>query len=121
MRRCYQQGETEMKTANRSTATWSAFARLIAFVAALAMPLPAHAQEAALSGTITDSTGGVLPGVTVTAVHTGTGNTFVGITDEGGVFRLPVRVGDYRVSSELSGFNTVTRTFSLLVGQTAVV
>jgi hypothetical protein len=110
-----------MKIGVTSTARWRAFARLVAFVAAIGMPVPAHAQEAALSGTITDSTAGVLPGVTVTAVHTGTGNTFVGVTDEGGVFRLPVRVGDYRVSAELSGFNTVTRTLSLLVGQTAVV
>jgi hypothetical protein len=92
----------------------------IAIVLAIAAPRPAHAQEASLTGTIADTTGGVLPGVTVTAVHAGTGNTFVGVTDEAGAFRLPVRVGDYRVSAELSGFNTVARTLSLLVGQTAV-
>jgi hypothetical protein len=43
------------------------------------LPLTVHAQEAAVSGTITDSTGGVLPGVTVTAVHEASGNTFVGV------------------------------------------
>ena len=46
--------------------------------AALALPQIAFAQEAALSGTVTDSTGGVLPGVTITAVHAASGNSFVG-------------------------------------------
>jgi hypothetical protein len=45
----------------------------------IGVPAVAHAQEAAVSGTITDSTGGVLPGVTVTAVHEASGNTFVGV------------------------------------------
>jgi hypothetical protein len=35
----------------------------------LALPALVLAQEAVLIGTVTDSTGGVLPGVTVTAVH----------------------------------------------------
>ena len=41
----------------------------------------ALAQDAVLTGTVTDATGGVLPGVTVTAVNDATGNTFVGVTD----------------------------------------
>ena len=40
---------------------------------------------------MTDTTGGVLPGVTVTAVHEASGNTFVGVTDDKGIFRLPVK------------------------------
>ena len=36
--------------------------------------LMAFAQDAVLTGTITDSTGAVLPGVTVTAVNEATGN-----------------------------------------------
>ncbi len=42
--------------------------RVLVVLAMLALPISAYAQEATLSGTITDSTGGVLPGVTVTAV-----------------------------------------------------
>jgi hypothetical protein len=86
----------------------------------LALPGLGWAQEAVLSGTVSDSTGGVLPGVTVTAVHVDTGNTFVSVTDERGDFRLPVRVGAYEISLELQGFATVTRTgLTLLAGQTA--
>src|SRR4029450_11855918 len=86
----------------------------------LALPARAFAQDATITGTITDATRGVLPGVTVIAVHEATGNTFVDITDTSGVFKLPVRTGPHRVTAELPGFATVTRTVDLLVRQTAV-
>ena len=95
---------------------------LFLVLAILALPLSASAQEAVISGTVTDSTGAVLPGVTVTATHEATGNTFVAITDDRGGFRLPARVGAYRIVAELSGFTTVTRSgVNLLIGQTAAV
>ena len=95
---------------------------LMVAVALLVMPAMGMAQEATLTGTVTDATGGVLPGVTVTAVHEATGNTFVGVTDERGIFRIPARVGGYRLTAELSGFTTVTRSgVNLLIGQTAAV
>jgi hypothetical protein len=85
----------------------------------LAMPTAGYAQEAVLTGTVTDSTGAVLPGVTVTALNEATGNTFVGVTDGTGVYRLAARVGAYRMTAELQGFTTVQRTgVQLLVGQT---
>ena len=74
-----------------------------------------------MSGTVTDSSGAVLPGVTIRAVHDATGNTFESVTDERGAYRLPVRVGSIRVAVTLAGFNTQTRTVELLVGQTLVV
>ena len=58
--------------------TLSIVRRLMLMTALLAVPVMAFAQEAVLTGTVTDSTGGVLPGVTVTAVHEATGNRFVG-------------------------------------------
>ena len=86
----------------------------------LALPVMAFAQEATLTGTVTDATGGVLPGVTVTAVNDATGNTFTAVTDDLGIYRIPVRVGAYRITMELSGFTTVTQTgVQVLVGQTA--
>ena len=91
-------------------------------VALLAAPAAGYAQEATLTGTIADSTGGVLPGVTVTVVHEATGNRFVAVTDERGIYRIPARVGGYQMTAELSGFTTLTRSgLQLLVGQTATV
>jgi hypothetical protein len=96
--------------------------RLLLVAATLALPVVAHAQEATLIGTVTDSTGGLLPGVTVTAVHEPTGNRFVATTDERGIYRTPARVGPYQITVELSGFTTVTRSgVQLLVGQTATI
>ena len=94
---------------------------LLFAVAMLILAVPTYAQEATFTGTATDSTGSVLPGVTITAVQTATGNVFTTVTDERGEFRLPVRVGEYTIKAELSGFGTVTRTTQILIGQTAAV
>ena len=100
----------------------SVVGRLLLLGALLALPVAAFAQEATLTGAVTDSTGGVLPGVTVTAVLEATGNRFETVTDERGVFRMPVRVGIYNLAAELQGFATVTRTgLQLLAGQTATI
>jgi len=84
----------------------------------LAIPVAAGAQEATLNGTVLDTQGGVLPGVTLTATNEASGNTFIAVSDEAGAFRMPVRIGSYRLTAELSGFGTVTRTgLQLQVGQ----
>ncbi|HEU5257488.1 MAG TPA: carboxypeptidase-like regulatory domain-containing protein, partial [Vicinamibacterales bacterium] len=73
---------------------------LLIAVAILFLAPPSYAQEATFTGTATDSTGSVLPGVTITATHEATGNVFTTVTDERGEFRLPVRVGAYNVKAE---------------------
>jgi hypothetical protein len=87
----------------------------------LLLPVRGYGQEAAFSGTVTDSTGGVLPGVTITAVNAASGNIFTTVTDDRGEFRLPVRVGSYALTVELSGFTTLNRSLQILVGQRAEV
>src|SRR5262245_6134737 len=102
--------------------TLSLVRRLVMVTVLVAMPVLAFAQEAVLTGTVTDSTGAVLPGVTVVAVHEATGNRFETVTDGQGAFRVPARVGLYQLTASLQGFASVTRTgLQLLVGQTAVV
>ncbi|MGH9257114.1 MAG: TonB-dependent receptor, partial [Vicinamibacterales bacterium] len=95
---------------------------LLAIALIAAWPAVSQAQTAALEamlmGSVADTTGGVLPGVTVTAVNEATGNRFETVTDASGSFRMPVRVGSYQVTAQLSGFQTVTRTgIQLLLGQ----
>jgi len=93
--------------------------RLILFCAVMALPAMVFAQEATLTGTITDSTGAVLPGVTVQAVNEASGNSFESVSDGLGVYRLPVRVGSYKITAQLPGFSTVNREgVVLLVGET---
>ena len=94
------------------------FRQLVLIASLLALPTAVLAQEAVLSGTVTDATGGVLPGVTITAVHQATGNKFTAITDVRGVYRIAARAGVYKLTAELQGFRAVTRdSLELLVGQ----
>ena len=88
----------------------------------IALPITGYAQEATLSGQVTDSTGAVLPGVVIRAVHEATGTTTEVVTDGRGGFRLPARIGAHQITAALSGFTTVTRTgLTLAVGQEIVV
>jgi len=76
-----------------------------------------------ISGVVKDETGGVLPGVEVTARNTGTEATRTVISDDEGRYRLAQLVpGDYELRAELSGFQTaVLQGISLSVAQQAVV
>ena len=81
-----------------------------------------YAQEIGVAGTVADATGGVLPGVIVTAVHTETSTTFSTVTDSSGAYSIPgMRSGTYTVTAALDGFATVTtEDLALTIGQRAV-
>ena len=86
------------------------FGRLVWLtVALLALPLVAHAQDTTLMGTVRDNTGGVLPGVTVTATNEAQGTSYVGVTDDKGLYRIALRPGVFRITADLSGFTTAPR------------
>jgi outer membrane receptor protein involved in Fe transport len=95
---------------------------LLAAGFALSVGIPAHGQSAtgSIEGTIVDQTGALMPGVTVTVVHVGTGTTRSAISDENGVFRIPVLpVGVYDLAAELAGFSSrKLPELALTVGQT---
>jgi hypothetical protein len=72
--------------------------------------LAAQAVTGTIIGLITDSTGAVMPGATVTLTNTGTGLVRVVNTDSNGEYTAPsLPTGTYSVKAELSGFKTVTR------------
>ena len=78
------------------------FRTLLVAGAIVFWPWMLEAQNVALSGTVTDATEAVLPGVTVTAVHTDTGTTFAGVTDASGKYVInALRTGTYTVKVEL--------------------
>jgi hypothetical protein len=96
---------------------------VFAILLATASALPALSQSAtgSIEGIVLDSSGAVLPGVTVTAVHRDTGASRSTVTDESGLFRLPLLpVGTYEVTAELGGFSTRKQPEVVLtIGQTA--
>ena len=67
---------------------------ILALVLGMATALPAAAQSTAINGSIegvvTDDSGAVLPGVTVTVVNLDTGDTRVVVTNESGLYRAPL-------------------------------
>ncbi len=84
----------------------------LAFLAALLLTTPALAQTVTgtMNGTVTDASGGALPGVTVTIRNAETGLERIVITDGAGFFNAPfLPVGRYDVQAELTGFGSVTR------------
>src|SRR5438309_635132 len=85
---------------------------LVAFVfAGHPTVLRAQTTSASVSGSIQDSQGGVLPGVTVTMTSRSQGNVLTAVTDEGGRFVFPiVRPDTYSLQVTLQGFKTLERT-----------
>ena len=69
----------------------------------------AQAVTATILGEVRDPSGGLVPGVTVSLVHSGTGFTRTLTTDAKGEYTAPsLPTGTYRVSAELAGFKTAT-------------
>src|SRR5216117_384405 len=76
-----------------------------------------------INGKVTDSSGGVLPGVTVTASSPSLMGVQTSVTDAGGNYRFPaLPPGTYTVTFELPGFNTLKReNIQIAMGFTAAV
>src|SRR5438094_3785606 len=65
----------------------------------------AQVINATLSGTATDATGALIPGVEITATQTETGVVSTGLTNESGTYQFPsLQPGPYRVAASLTGF-----------------
>jgi hypothetical protein len=76
----------------------------------MASPPPADAQitRGAISGTVKDQSGAVVPGATVTVTNIDTNASRVLVTDALGFYRAAaIEPGTYTVQSELAGFGTV--------------
>ena len=71
----------------------------------------AQAPTGQISGRVTDSSGAVLPGVTITVTQTDTGLVRSVVSNETGVYAVPsLPVGPYRVEATLTGFRTFVQT-----------
>src|SRR5437016_2207015 len=77
----------------------------------LCLCLPAYifgqTSNATVGGTVSDSTGALIPGVTITATNTATGIVNTVISNEAGAYQFAsLQTGTYKVSAELPGFRT---------------
>ncbi len=97
------------------------FAVALLFCATLSV----HAQvtNGTISGTVTDSTGAVVPGAKIVILNEDTGISRAVQADTGGRYTAPsLTLGNYKVTANLEGFQTQVRSgISLTVGRIAVV
>src|SRR6266850_4487666 len=82
---------------------------------------PVLAQIGAnVGGIVTDNSGAVLPGVTITITNTATGRTRSLVTTADGRYRaVALEPGPYQIAAELQGFGTIRRAITLVVGSDA--
>jgi hypothetical protein len=84
-------------------------AALLAFVLFASTPLFSQSSNGTISGTVADSTGAIVPGVTVTATNNATGVVTTGLSNDAGVYNFAsLQPGTYRVSATIPGFRTQT-------------
>lgn len=100
---------------------------VLALLLSVAAVLPAAAQSTAINGSIegviSDESGAVLPGVTVTITNLDTGDTRVVVSNDSGLYRAPLlSLGKYKLEAELQGFKKLEQTgINISAGQTAVI
>ncbi len=83
---------------------------ILALVALAATSLQAQTVTGTMQGRVTDTSGAVLPGVTVTIRNMETGLERVVVTDSEGFFNAPfLPIGRYRLAAELAGLGTMRR------------
>lgn len=76
--------------------------------------------QATLTGTVTDTTGGVIPGATITITNVKTNQSVKVLTDESGLYRaFQLQPSEYLITAELPGFKKFQSRMTLTVGQAA--
>ena len=75
---------------------------------------------ATLSGTVTDQSASIIPGVSVTATNTSTGVSYRSESNTSGAYYIgALPPGPYKITAEKTGFKQWTRTVQLEVSQNA--
>ncbi len=97
--------------ASRELPAVRAVARALLLLVLAAAPVLAQTITGRIDGHVTDTSGGVLPGTSVTITNEGTGLVVTRVTDDNGVFTVTnLPVGTYSVTAELQGFRRQQRT-----------
>src|SRR5437667_6442696 len=99
----------------RSVVTRFVFAFLIGYLSALW----AQTATGRIVGTLTDQTGAIIPGATITATNMDTMVTYTALTNEQGAYQIPLLpIGMYTVTGEQPGFQkAVTKPEKLEINQ----
>src|SRR5215831_4264140 len=83
---------------------------LVLHVSVIGSTLFSQATNATVLGTVTDSAGAVVPGVSVRVKNIDTDATQSAVTDGAGRFRVSsLSIGNYEVEAAMPGFRTIVR------------
>src|SRR5947207_12182363 len=101
---------------------WNIVRGILAVALLTAWPAIGYAQQAIVSGTVTDATGKKVAGVQIAATHVESGQTVNTVSDANGGYRIPILTGGYAIKFSAPGFATVNRTgIDLLLNQQGIV
>src|SRR5580704_11248288 len=95
---------------------------LVLFAIAVVGSMPASAQTtAAITGRVTDASGGIVPGAKITVRDVERGTVWPAETNSDGIYDLPrLPIGTYEIKVEKQGFKAATRSsIALEVNQVA--
>src|SRR2546428_5215169 len=97
-----------------------------AIVVLIALPtclVFAQTSTATILGVVKDTSGALVPGVSITVKHTETGLTRTATSSESGDYNVPLLpVGAYEITTAMPGFKQQVRSgINLIVGQQAVI
>jgi hypothetical protein len=97
------------KHSNRRNMFRKSILRMV-IILVLAATAGAQSTAGTITGTVSDITGAVLPGVDVTVTNEGTNLTRNLVTNESGLYTAPqLPIGIYRVEAQLPGFQTAVQ------------
>ncbi|HYP28377.1 MAG TPA: TonB-dependent receptor [Blastocatellia bacterium] len=88
----------------------SAWISVLALVLVLVSPASAQSNKGTIVGTVTDPSGAVVSGATVTVTNVNTNAERTVMTGDDGTYTVPLLdIGNYKVAVSAPGFQTVTR------------
>src|SRR3989449_165901 len=83
------------------------FAVVVFLLLVLSTHIFAQTSNATMGGTVSDATGALIRGVSITATNTGTGIVTTVVSNDAGAYQFAsLQTGTYKISAELPGFRT---------------
>jgi hypothetical protein len=102
---------------------WLSAALILCFLTIWAAPASAQGTTSRVTGTVTDSSGAVIPGATVTLTNAQTGISFETVSTAAGTYQFEaVQIGTYTLTVQLQGFRKFVSTDNRVnIGEAAII